>query len=49
VYHEELHELCCWPNVIWLSKSNDMMRWAGHVAHVESNKIHTELWWGKQK
>lgn len=48
MYHEELHELYCWPNIIWPSKSNKT-RWAGHVAYVESNEIRTELWWRNQK
>ena len=33
--NEELHELYCWPNI--MSKSDKMMRWAGHAAQAKKN------------
>jgi hypothetical protein len=33
LYNEELNDLYCFPNIIWVIKSK-RMGWAGHVARV---------------
>jgi len=35
LHDEELHNLYSSPNIIWLIKSR-RMRWAGHVAHMQT-------------
>ena len=33
LHNEELNDLYCSPNIVWVIKSR-RMRWAGHVAHM---------------
>jgi len=33
LYNEELNDLYCSPNIVWVIKSR-RMRWSGHVAHM---------------
>jgi hypothetical protein len=44
LHNEELNDLYCSPNIIWVIKSR-RMGWAGHVAHVGRGEVHTEFWW----
>jgi len=44
--NEELNDLYCSPNNIWVIKSR-RMRWAGHVACMGRGEVHTGFWWGK--
>jgi len=37
---EELNDLYCSPNTVWVIKSR-RMRWAGHVAHMGERCIHS--------
>jgi hypothetical protein len=41
LHNEELNEMYCSPNIVWVMKSR--MRWAGHVARGEA---YTGFWWG---
>ena len=43
--NEELNDLYCSPNNIWVIKSR-RMRWAGHVACMGRGEVHTGFWWG---
>jgi len=36
-YNEEINDLNCSPNFVWVIKSR-RMRWAGHVAHMGEEK-----------
>ena len=33
LHNEELNDLSCFPNIVWVLKSR-RMRWAGHVARM---------------
>jgi len=33
------------PSIIWMVKSR-RLQWAGHVARMVRQGIHTEFWWG---
>ena len=44
LHNEELNDLYCSPNVVWVIKSR-RMRWAGHVARLGRGEVHTEFWW----
>jgi len=37
LHNEELNELYCSPNIVWVIKSRRMI-WAGHVAHMGENR-----------
>jgi hypothetical protein len=37
LHREELHDLYCSPDIIWVTRSR-MMRWVGHVAHMEEKR-----------
>ena len=41
---EELDDLYCSPNIVRVIKSR--MRWAGHVARMGREEVHTGFWWG---
>ena len=38
LHNEELNDLYCLPNIVWMIKSR-RMRWAGHVAHLGEGKV----------
>jgi hypothetical protein len=40
--NEEIHGLCCSPNVIW-------MRLQWNVAHIGRKEVCTQIWWGNLK
>jgi hypothetical protein len=40
LHNEELNVLCSSPNTIWVVKSR-RMRWAGHVARMGAEEVHT--------
>jgi len=42
LHNEELNDLYCSPNIVWVIKSR-RMRWAGHVA---SGEVHKGFRWG---
>jgi len=48
LHYEELYAMHCSPNIIrkihWRR-----MRWAGHVAGMESGEFHAGFWWGDRK
>ena len=37
LHNEELNDLYCSPNIVWVIKSR-RMRWAGHVARIEEGR-----------
>jgi len=37
LHNEELNDLYCSPNIVWVIKSR-RMRWAGHVAHMGESR-----------
>ena len=45
LHNEELNDLYCSPNIVWVIKSR-RMRWAGHVARMGGGKVSTGFWWG---
>ena len=44
LHNEELSDLYCSPNIIWVIKSRGM-RWEGHVA-CRGGEVCTGFWWG---
>jgi hypothetical protein len=42
LHNEELHNLYSSPNIIRMITSR-RVRWAGHVAPIENNKVHAEI------
>jgi hypothetical protein len=46
--HNELHNLCCSPRIIRITKSR-RMRWVGHVARMGRTGMHIGFWWESQK
>jgi len=42
---EELKDLYCLPNIVWVIKSI-RMRWAGNVARMGRGEMYTGIWWG---
>jgi len=40
LHNEELNDLCCTPNIVWVIKFR-RMRWAGHVAHMGGVEAYT--------
>jgi hypothetical protein len=38
LHNEELSDLYCSPNIVWVIKLR-RMRWAGHVAHVGEKRV----------
>ena len=42
--NEELNDLYCSPNAVWVIKSG--MRLARIVARMGKGELHTEFWWG---
>jgi hypothetical protein len=45
LHNKELYALYSSPNIIRVMKSR-RLRWAGHVACMESGKVYTAFWWG---
>jgi hypothetical protein len=45
IHNEELNDLYSSPIIIRVIKSR-RMRWAGHVARMETREVHRGLWWG---
>ena len=48
LHNEELNDLYCSPNIVWVIKSR-RMRWAGHVARMGRGEAYTAFWWGGLK
>jgi hypothetical protein len=44
LHYEELSDLYCSTNIIWVIRSR-RMRWEGHVACMRRGEVHTEFWW----
>jgi hypothetical protein len=44
LHNEELNDLYCPPNFVWVIKSR-RIRWAEHVAHVGGGEVYTQFWW----
>ena len=47
LHNEELNDLYCSPNIVWVIKWR-RMRWAGHVACMGERRGVTGFWWGKR-
>ena len=45
LHNEELNDLYCSPNIVWVIKSR-RMRWAGHVECMVCGEACTSFWWG---
>jgi hypothetical protein len=45
LHNEELYDLYCSPNSVWLIKSR-RIRWTGYVARMGRGKVHTGFRWG---
>jgi hypothetical protein len=43
--NEEINDLYSVPNIIGVIKKR-RMRWAGHVARMRREEVHTGFWWG---
>ena len=43
LHNEELNDLYCSPNIVWVIKSR-RITWAGHVARMRA-EVHTGFWW----
>ena len=43
LHNEELNDLYCSPNIIWVIKSR-RMRWAGHVVRMGRGVVHTKFY-----
>jgi len=48
LHNEEVNDLYCSPNIVWVIKSR-RMRWAGHVARMGRGEACTGFWWGNLK
>ena len=44
LHNEELNDLYCSPNIVWVIKWR-RMRWAGHVAHMGEESGCIGSWW----
>ena len=45
LHNEELNDLYCSPNIVWVIKSAKM-RWAGHVVRIGGVEAYTVFQWG---
>jgi hypothetical protein len=45
LHNEELNDLYCSPNIVWVIKSR-RMRWAGNVACMGKGEAYTGFRWG---
>jgi hypothetical protein len=48
LHNEELNDLYSSPNIVRVIKSR-RTRWAGHVARMGREEVHTGFWWGNLK
>jgi hypothetical protein len=48
LHDEELHNMYTSPSITRIIRSR-RMRWAGHVARMESTEMHVGFWWEGQK
>jgi len=48
MHNEELNDLYCSPNILWVIKSR-RMRWAGHVARMGEERECIGSWWGNRR
>jgi len=48
LHNEELNDLHCSPNIVWVIKSR-RMRWPGHVAHMGEERGCIGSCWGKRR
>jgi len=48
LHSEELHDLYCSPNIVWIIKSR-RMSWAGHVASIGRGEECAGFWWGNRR
>ena len=48
LHNEELNDLYCSPNIVWVIKSR-RMRLAGHVARMGEERGYIGSWWGNRK
>ena len=48
LHNEELNDLYCSPNIVWVIKSRSM-RWAGHVARMGWRGGCIGSWWGNRR
>jgi len=46
--NEELNDLYCSPNIVWVIKWR-RMRWAGHVARMGEESECIGSWWGNRR
>jgi len=45
LHHDELNDLYCSPNIVWMIKSRSI-RWVRHVANMGREEAYTDLLWG---
>ena len=45
LHYEELNDLYCSPNIVWVTKSRNM-RWTGHVARMGRRQAYIGFRWG---
>jgi len=45
LHNEELNDLYCSPNIVRVIKLR-RMRWAGHVARMDEERVCIGSWWG---
>jgi hypothetical protein len=48
LHNEKLYGMYSSPNIITVIKSR-RMRWAGHVARMGREEVHTGFWWGNPR
>jgi len=48
LHNEELNDLYCSPNIVWVIKSR-RMRWAGHVERKGEERGCIGSWWGNRR
>jgi len=48
LHNEELNDLYCSPNIVWVIKWR-RMRWAGHVARMGEERGCIGSWWGNRR
>ena len=48
LHNEELNDLYCSPNIVWVIKSR-RMRWVGHVARIGDERGRIGSCWGNRR
>ena len=48
LHNEELNDFYSLPNTVWVIKSR-RMRWAGHVARMDEERVCIGSWWGNRR